>query len=262
MWRPVSDSFDLDAYFEVELAYTEYNAKRVLRADEPALEVRRRGRVIAVRDANRPDGYYNRVFGPIQVDSPGVAELHTWVEESGADCVVETLVDPNATPAAPAGWSLQSEKLILELSHRHAFDPKLLAGAAIRRALPQDLDRVFELWQDGRPLELDAETLERRKLEQMDPRFPIFLLTQHGTTIAMATSFISHNQVWLGNANTARSHRRMGAHAALVAHRVVHARNINAHSTLVDLEPNGASHQSVLKLGFEPLLRLQVLTKP
>ena len=243
----------MERFLAADVAFTRYNSERALRPEDGALERRRFGRAVAVRDLGRADGYYNRVIGLSEDGLPRLEEICAWFLEAGRACEV-TLTPERASARLVAALEERGFRLRGKDAYMAARCTAFEAPSSelrIRRAVREDLDAVFDLWGEPSSPPVPPEVRARRSEAHLTSEFLIYLGFQGQQPVAMATTFLGEGLAWLGNANTLASHRRLGYQLALFQHRLWDARERDCGWALSDMEPGSASQRNAERAGME-----------
>jgi GNAT superfamily N-acetyltransferase len=240
----------------LDAAFTRYNSERSLLPSEAALELRRAGEAIAIRDRARATTYYyNRIVGLGAADLDHLDDLIAWYDEADIPCGLSTTPD-RADEAvlqaiAARGFRVTATNCFFWLDLAAHEQQALPASLHIRRADPADIDTVYDLFIGEEPdPPVSRETRQARAPAHMRPHFPIYLAELEGRPVAMATMFIHEGLAFLGNANTHPDARRRGCQQALIEHRLREAKHLGCDAAASDTSFGTTSHRNIERAGL------------
>jgi GNAT superfamily N-acetyltransferase len=239
----------------LDLAYARFNAlKTVSTVRDSRFTEHAVGPLTVTTDGARDGAYYNRVIGL----TPGSIAfldkaLRLLSDRPRVRVDVETGDVSRLAPVLRSiGFRLTAELAWLGADPEEAAPDT--APTSVRRLTPDDLDAVRSLLElEGR---IDDDIWDARRAHLGTETFRLFGLHAGKDLVAMATCWRSGEHAILGNAFTLPAHRGRGHQRALLAARLVDARDLGLDFVATDVEPGTASHRNCRAVGL-PEIRAQ-----
>ncbi|RRJ64209.1 GNAT family N-acetyltransferase [Paenibacillus oralis] len=249
---------DVERIAALELKLTVFNNERSLSHLETKLTAARMGGATLLMDRQSPQSsYYNRVigFGPAEVE-----QLPDILRYYGAENIVPCFdMTPDKQSSAVAG-ALASQRFVPRLQLVF-LKQELESGAdfalprvSIRRvATPEEAKRFIALIgrSKGGGIELDEHGIERKCRYFCRDDFQNFVAYMDEEPAAMGSLFIRGEEGYVANDFTFPDFRGQGLQTALIRHRLQVAEALRLKTVYTDVEFGTASHQNMLKAGFE-----------
>lgn len=226
-----------------------------------------------------PDGVQIRAFGDtrtflahgerftnrvILTGNETLADLDTifaYYDQNQAGCVIE-LNPANFYPTAPFAWESDRVPALLqrgcELRHFRCVWQRDLAAEPAQPAgdlqlasyPPAAIDRYIEAAQSAEPEQDWTEQAPYLRQTEGQAGWYHYIALKNGAPIATASLFQTGSVGYLAEAYTHPQHRRQGAHSALIAERVRHARELGCQGVFTVTDSYTQSARDLQRSGF------------
>lgn len=238
-----------------ELALTVFNAQRALAETDKALSVTTVGSCQLLMDANSPTSiYYNRVkgFGPADLDQ--LDHILALYAENGLqpsfDLTPNQLDDQVAGALADKGYVPAEQLVFMAKTVKPTTEPE--SELKIERVSEADAQAYVRLiMASNGGMDISDAVIERKAAYFYRADFINYVVYCDGQAAGLGSLFVSGDKGYIANDFTFEAFRGRGCQTALINHRLHEAWQLGLTEVYTDVEFGSASHDNMLRLGFE-----------
>lgn len=240
-----------------ELALTVFNAQRALAEKDKALSVTAAGGCQLLMDANSPTSiYYNRVKGFGSADVSQLDYILSLYRNKGLqpsfDLTPGALNDQVAGALADQGYIPAEQLVFMSRPVGPAVETESNGALRIKRVSEADAaDYVRLIMASNGGMDLSEAVIERKAAYFCREDFINFRVYCDGQVAGLGSLFISGDKGYIANDFTFEAFRGRGCQTALIKHRLEVAKEMGLTEVYTDVEFGSASHDNMLRLGFE-----------
>lgn len=243
---------------DIELALTEFNARRALSPVDKKLEIKRIGSTALLIDTASPTSmYYNRIKGFGKEDIDRLDDiLDIYRTERIVPCVdmAPSRLNEDVARALAAKGFINTEQLaFLRAGPCHNEERNL----RLRIEPVTSENAEFFIGLIGLPkggMDLSEDLIQKKKEYFYRPDFQNYVAYVGEEAAGMGSLFISGNAGYIANDFTFPPFRGKGCQSALVRHRLQVADKMGLANVYTDVEFGTISHNNMLRAGFQTML--------
>jgi GNAT superfamily N-acetyltransferase len=245
---------DVERINKMELALTEFNSLRALSPVSKDLKIKKLGDCTLLFDSKSPSSiYYNRIkgFGKNDIDKlDEILDIYYSNQITPCFDLTPDNINNEVTQALKSRGFFCAEQLVfLEL------EPYITEGETGKIELVnvtgENVMEFLQLIALSNEMELDQELFNRKAGYFFQSNFQNYIAYIGREAVGMGSLFIKAEEGYIANDFTFPLHRGKGVQKALLHHRIQAAKKIGLTKIYTDVEFGSASHNNMLKCGFQ-----------
>lgn len=239
----------------MELALTEWNAKRALSPIEKRLETARIGGVTLLRERTAPSSaYYNRIKGFGPDDLPRLDELLARYGDGSPcfDLTPDGITFEVARALGERGYAPAEQLAFLYADVQELQEIEGAPEHIQLEKVTEDTAEEFIRWisESNGGMDITEEMIQRTKGYFHAPHFINYLIRSGGEPAAMGSLFLDGEEGYLANDYTFENFRGKGCQTELIKQRLYDASRLGITAVYTDVQFGTTSHANMEKAGF------------
>ncbi|MEH6993452.1 GNAT family N-acetyltransferase [Neobacillus drentensis] len=248
---------EVDSINEMELALTAFNSKRALSPVDKDLQFKKIGDCRLLIDTKSPSSiYYNRIKGFGVNDMNKIDEiLANYDSKQITPCFDMTPNNINrevAKTLMSKGFYCAEQLVFLEIVP-HFDEYENNKEIKLVKVTKENVMEFLHLIARSNEMEIEDELINRKADYFVEPIFQNYIAYIGQEAVGMGSLFIHEQKGYIANDFTFPSHRGKGVQKTLLQHRIKAAKEMGLTKIYTDVEFGSASHNNMLKVGFQTI---------
>lgn len=239
---------------KIELALTIFNSKRALSNTEKELEMLQIGNSILLKDKISPQSiYYNRIKGFGLNDLNKLDQILEFYQQDQItpcfDMVPNQMNAEIAKALANKGFLCAEQLAFLQI--QPVTTSVSFEHIKIEQVTNKNASEFIRLIGLSNEMEYEPELIEQKSHYFYKPYFINFIVYVEEQPAGIGSLFIREGEGYIANDYTFPEFRGKGCQTALIHHRLQLANEMGLKHIYTDVEFCSASHNNMVKLGFQ-----------